>query len=402
MKKSVSFIILLVLTACSEKSDPAPEPIEFLEAQLLNASSGYEYYVFATDPSGGFLDLKPITSSGSVKLSGPIATDKINVTLVAVNPAAYNKYLLTTHSGVTKNSKMIWGVTFTAPQSPTIDSEISIEVKNIGSTSIDDVMITNGVYDGRASGSATIFGGSYKTSARYSQSHPHLVISSFRSGVPVYSILKDVKNAQKITLDYNTDFKACETIVKIPADGSINAGIYGWQATSTNTVPYYLGGNEPFQKHDQIGVPSGFERYSNNVYKAGSKLRWWYGKVGTPITADFKLFTDSIKVSDPSPSKLTMTTTTGFSYCKANYGPANSYDIHWKWFAADFEGLRFPSVPNEVKAKFPDAKFDGFITKYVGFVKNTDQTYQQYLTEEFDGKVNARTEYQEFEKFIVN
>ncbi len=380
---------LLLLVACKNDDDPAPNPTITLLTFKQDASTptaNTDDWIFVTDESGTLLDIKQFEAGQAITLTSNKATasEKINVTIFQYSKTTNELMAFNSYLGIASNQSWTeYKKVATTPVFPPIVGTFTINVNNYPSGFSYFYVTTN---DLGLAGNGPVSSAQY---ALLSTEPTKITICTYRNNIPVYTNLI-VSVGNTYTLDFLTDFKPMEHVLSYDMTNatfySVDISAFDGPATLNSpqgyTIANYGFTSNPTAPGNLVtGWPDGFNSYKTRVLVMYPNVFKLYYKFGAGATAT--PFADDITSSVTNPDYKNFAFTSAGNYQMRTSIWTNKIAdpvINWT-FNSPANGIqRFSDIPAELTAKYPVLGTTTLSFEQNGFMKYLDGfTYEDYI-----------------------
>lgn len=388
-----------IVFACSQKDDPGPaqepEVILFIEVGTQWANW---YWVYATDDNGEVLDIKGC-GRGLTELKASTELSKINVTLCRKGDpdSQSNNFTFTTYMGVPLKTK----IELPDDPIPTPGNDLGAAIFSIANyTESGDPLLNLSFSTPKRSLSVdkpvkeSFENNSLVVAYTLRENPAKMLITGKRGETPVYFLKTGIKPQDKLDLDYETDFKPADKIVKMDYFGYNNAEVLGFMNGESNS--YYLSSADT--DSPSFGYVDGFDRYQTTIsnYNTANGNVTQYFKVGTPAsTVTFP--THNLTVTNPGRATFDFTLLPSYTYARAEWRYSVGSDfITMTTYGDASTKLRcfdFPAKLTEMYQFLDKLDRSKILFNNLGVYQHVDGfTYPDFLAEKLGDEKPATTE----------
>jgi len=324
----VATLCALVL-ACSKKDDPEPEqtPEVILSIEVGTQWANW-YWVYATDDNGEVLDIKGC-GRGLTELKASTELSKINVTLCRKGDpdSQSNNFTFTTYMGVPVKT------TIELPDDPipTPGNDLGAAIFSIANYVESGDPLLNLSFSTRQQNPSvdrpveeSFENNSLVLAYTLRESPAKVLVTGKRGETPVYFLKTGIKPQDQLDLDYNTDFKPADKILKIDYFGYNAATALGFMNGESNS--YFLSSANTDSQN--LGYVDGFDRYQTSIFNNNTVNRnnTQYFKEGTPASAiTFPLH--NLTVTNPGRATFDFTLIPSYTYARAEWRYSVGSDV---------------------------------------------------------------------------
>lgn len=345
------------LFACSDDDDKKTA------APLLTVVVDESYvvdgdnWIFVTDLSGDVLDTKPYATGQTVTLSTTNEADKINVTIFQGHDTGNLKELsFHTYTNLNRGDSLKLSITVATPPTSS-PGEATIEISNYSDA---DNVPNSLVFSNTQGWNNSATAGVLDAVVTLPQSPADVLVSGYRSGVPVYSWANALVPDDLVEKDYAV-FDAYPKQIKLDYPGITSGSITGYYAG--NTTPYFFSNSSQLDQTTfktntpTLGYLDGFDRYQTYVFNqndAGTVSYYKTGSVNTSIAIPvftFSLTNDDIK-------NFSFNFSEDYTYFDAQWQYVQESNwVHWNIESEPGQFSGVTSIPTEIRSLYPQLDF---------------------------------------------
>jgi hypothetical protein len=360
--------VVFLLTACHDEGDFSTPATILTVAIDPGVFPTDETWIFATSDDGNVLDVKHIlVDDRTVTLSSVKRVSKIHVTFFyAFKNGGIRYSTFTTYAAIPK------GTTLTLPG----------RQKSLPPMGVASFNISNYTESWRVLNFSNSEGSMYKNALHQDelsvdislgQAPGDVLMAGYRSGVPVYSWARGVQGGDLIERDFLNDFEPFPHLLKLVFEGENNGSILGFDANGraqsgmVNSV--YLIGTQWSTDHPVIGYVDGFDSYETIVTNSTATGSVEYHKIGQP-NLSFTIPPVTCKIINENLSDFSFTLSQPHTYYNASWKyPDNEEYIGWDVAGPAGQAMKWPTIPDEIGAKYQDLEPDRFVLNFMAFTQ---------------------------------
>lgn len=379
------FFLAAFFTSC----DPDDQPTEKLELFGIEVSSDYInpndiQYVVVHDIEGTLLDEVHLENGQEYKLTGAFVPDKLDITLLTLDPIS-KQFRLNTFRSVSTGGT--WKLR--RPDSPGIPSPVgsaTFEIRNLESFESPSVAvrIETGTGNGAAT-NVTFQNNIYRGTKELFSTSSKVFVTALRNGDRVYKTLENVAPDDNIVLDVN-DFVEFDSSFPVNPllDGMVTQGFKGDKIYTLSSFDQFNEMNPP-----TLGYINGFDRYYSLVATiqnhTDNAIHVTREKLGDPIPdAEFPQYYTIYGESEITQFALQNMPTVTMQEAKFSY--EGDYDITWTVVSNGLINPQAKSVPPRLKESIPDLLLSQLGCYGASFRQYlSGETYEEIIERQFDG-----------------
>jgi len=347
----------IFLFACNDDDDKK------IDAPLLTVVVDESYtvdgdnWIFVTDLSGDVLDTKSYATGQTVTFNSSNEADKINVTIFQGHDSGNLKELsFRTYTNLDRGDSLTLRLTVTTPPASS-PGEATIEITNYSDA---DNVPSSLVFSNTQGWNNSATAGVLDAVVTLPQSPADVLVSGYRSGVPVYNWVTALVTDDVVARDYAT-FDAFPKQIKLDYPGVTSGSMVGYYAGST--TPYFFSNSTQLDlttfKTDAptLGYLEGFDHYQTYVFNqndAGTVSYYKTGSVNTSIA--IPAFTFSLTNGDIK--NFAFNFSEEYTYFDAQW--QYQEDVNWVHWNIESEPGQFSgvtSIPTEIRSLYPQLDF---------------------------------------------
>jgi hypothetical protein len=361
---SCTFIFLV---SCQKGDDTDSQTILTLQVDADYGLLG-DNWVFVTDGTGAVLAAEPFAKGKTVTLTSEKRLDKVDVTIfyywevplgVVDNRISFNTY-----AGVPVGTVM--HLKATIPSDLGTEKQAHFTFSNFDGG---DIMFSNGkedynyrLVDDVQGNEANVpfYGGG------------DILMSAYRSGVPVYNWARGVSDGDEVSRDFANDFTPLEHQMTLNFEGKNTARVTA--SNSATDEAFYIMDTYFIPKayasdHPVIGAVDGFNVFYTTVTNTKANGQVVYEKAGAFNTAfTIPTFTFSLVKSDIQDYAFTFSQDYTYHMAEWSYIASSSY-IWWDVHAPTGTTVKGLTVPADIVAKYPAIDMSKFAFNYASFTQ---------------------------------
>jgi hypothetical protein len=314
-------------------------------------------WIFVTDLSGDVLDTKSYATGQTITFSSTKDADKINVTIFQGHDSGNLKELsFHTYTNLERGDSLKLSLTVTTP--PTSSAgEATIEISNYFD---DDNVPASLLFSNTYGWNSSSTGGVADVVVTLPHSPADVLVSGYRSGVPVYSWVNALATDDMTEEDFST-FDAFPKQIKLDFPGVTTGYIVGYYAG--NATPYYFTNSNqldqtPFKSNTPtLGYLEGFDHYQTYAFNQndnGTVSYYKTGSVNTSIAIPAFTFT----LTNPDIKNFSFNFSEAYTYFDAQwqYQEATNW-VHWNIESEPGQISGVNSIPTEIRSLYPQLDF---------------------------------------------
>ncbi|HEY5749529.1 MAG TPA: hypothetical protein VIU12_25855, partial [Chryseolinea sp.] len=190
-----------------------------------------------------------------------------------------------------------------------------------------------------------------------------MLITGKRGETPVYFLKTGIKPLDKLDLDYETDFKPAEKILKLDYFGTSSVEVLGFMNGESN--PYSLSAANTDSPN--FGYVDGFDRYQTFIFNDNPSNRniTEYFKEGTPASV-ITIGAHNLTVTNPGRATFDFTLIPSYTYARAG----------WRYSAGD-DHIRLNTY-GDASTKLKCFDFPAKLTEMYQFLDKLDRSKIQF------------------------
>ncbi len=370
------------LSGCSEdgKEPEVPRPLLVLDTEAIPYLTK-NHWIYATDADGNLLGVQKAVRGEVVTLPNTTHAQKFNLTIINGSETPDGK----TYASILTYADVESG------------STVKGQHGTAGLVLIDPGMVTFKIttYDGPAYGmkftnpgshlsyTESIESGTLNADIQLCRLPSDVLLTTYRDGVPVYKMLKNVKDGDHVELDMKRDFTPFEHQRTLDFKGYYSEGTYneGWVSGAylddtrkfivfpfTLIDTYYLRYTKDWTAHPIIGYVDGFDAYDMRVFNTQPSGYVEYNKQAIDIEESFNSFkipTFNFKTFSTDIHHFSFQFSEDFTHYTAYFRSfSDAHELSWEIHAPKGADLNVGDIPYEILAEYPMINPDAF--KYEG------------------------------------
>jgi hypothetical protein len=314
-------------------------------------------WIFVTDLSGEVLDTKSYATGQTVTFSATNEADKINVTIFQGHDAGNLKELsFRTYTNLDRGDSLKLSLTATTPPTSS-PGEATIEISNYSDA---DNVPSSLLFSNTQGWSNSATAGVLDAVVTLPQSPADVLVSGYRSGVPVYSWVSALMTDDVVQRDFAA-FDAYPKQIKLDYPGLTSGSIVGYYAGSP--TPYFLSNSSQLDlttfktNAPTLGYLEGFDHYQTYVLNqndAGSVSYYKTGSVNTSIA--IPAFTFSLTNGDIKNFSFNFSEEYTYFDAQWQYQEDTNW-IHWNIESEPGQFSGVTSIPAEIRSLYPQLDF---------------------------------------------
>jgi hypothetical protein len=398
--RNILLISLLLLLSCENGEDPVPVSILTVEVSQAYLTDGTDAWIYVTNSKGDVLDIDSLQNGKTLMIETPNPPDAFMVTILrSKRLSSTDNFSFESYADISKGSKLILGSNeIITSQPPPFAGYADFAIKNYTESGQPQQFInfSNGFYSGTAINTTTnqYTGNTFTATVFLPETASDILISAYKSGDPVYSFIKGVKDADKLALDFN-EFKKYENVIDLGAQGNSLGVITGFYK-NRGPMGYIMGSSNlitDLSLPRKLGFLNGFDSYNTYLLSYRGTESIIYTKTGLPVALPFVWPSFSVQIKDKTPQKLSFETSNEYSSKSVSwfYQPAG-LNISWTISGASGSDIRVYSFPEKLVSKYPVLDFNKLSFGGVSISGNKDgYTYEEMIKEKFSGELKGRT-----------
>ena len=351
------FGMSVLLFACSDDEDKKADPplltVVVDESYVVDGDN----WIFVTDASGDVLDTKSYITGQTVTFNSTNDADKINVTIFQGHDSGNLKELsFRTYTNLDRGDSLKLSLTANTP-STSSPGEATIEISNYSDADNVPASLWFSNTDGW-NNSAT--NGVLDAVVTLLQSPADVLVSGYRSGVPVYSWADALMTDDIVEKDFAA-FDAYPNQIKLDYPGVTSGSIVGYYAG--NLTPYFLSNSSQLDQTTfktntpTLGYLDGFDYYQTYAFNqndGGTVSYYKTGSVNTSIA--IPAFTFSLTNGDIK--NFSFNFSEEYTYFDAQWQYQEDANwVHWNIESEPGQNLGVTSIPPEIRSLYPQLDF---------------------------------------------
>ncbi|AYB32502.1 hypothetical protein [Chryseolinea soli] len=368
LKSTAPLFVLLVcifLSGCQKDEVTGPKAILSLQVDANYTETG-DHWIFATDATGEVLDVKPYSAGEAVTLTSEKAVDKMNVTLFryyedVIITSTYKYTNLNTYADIPVGTALHFGST-TVDNGPKATAHFTI-----ANTNGTQVNFTNGSSLSERSETDFTNGVGELVDLSFYGAPSDMLMTGYRSGIPVYNWVKGLKDGDVVSRDFQTDFMPYPHQLFLDFGGTSSGYVKARNAAGKSyfmSDSYFSTGATPV-----IGFIDGFASYQMYIDNTKPNGTVSYYKSG-PFNLSPTIPTFNFSIS----KKDFLDYAFDFSQDYTTYGVTWSYSdgLEYTWWSVSAPAgttLTKLNIPDEIAAKYPKLDESKFGKISIGFTK---------------------------------
>jgi hypothetical protein len=351
------FVMSIFLFAC--KGDEEKKTALPLLTVIVDESYTVDgdNWIFVTDLTGDVLDTKSYATGQTVSFSSTNEADKINVTIFQGHDSGNLKELsFHTYTNLDRGDSLKLSLTVTTP--PTSSAgEATIELSNyFDADNIPASLLFSNTYGW--SSSAT--GGVADVVVTLPQSPADVLVSGYRSGVPVYGWVNALATDDIADEDFST-FSAFPKQLKLDYPGVTSGYIVGYYAG--NTTPYYFSNSTQLDQTTfksntpTLGYLDGFDHYQTYVFNQNDNGTVSYYKTGS-VNTSIAIPAFTFSLTSPEIKTFAFNFSEAYTYYDAQWQYQEGTNwVHWNIESEPGQISGVTSIPTEIRSLYPQLDF---------------------------------------------
>lgn len=358
-------VLACVFLAGCQKDEEIGTPKTILTLQVdAGTSLVGDNWIFATDATGEVLGVEQYAPGKTVTFTSAKAVDKITV-----NFFQYSEQQVETtmqrYTWISSYADVPAGTALHIEADRTDLPPWSKATFSLTDVDNGDIGFTNGSV---ADPSYVLSNGTLDVDLSFFGSPSDVLMTGYRAGVPVYNWATGVKDGDKITRDYETDFTPFQHQITLDFDGITSAYVLAQNARGKN-YSLIRNPNETPGVKPVIGYVDGFDSYRTTIRNAQTNGVVTYEKSGTfNLSPTIPAFTFS-KISDDF-QDYAFNFSQDYTYYAVAWGYSDGADyFSWNKTALAGTTVKQLSIPKEIAAKYPTPDASKFKFYGVGFTK---------------------------------
>ena len=399
LHRVIFLVALLVLQACNEKDEPAPEPETFLTVTLsTNYYINDDMWIFATDETGKVLDATPVKSGSSFTLKALSPPELINLTVYYKGGGVNVNHLFYTYAGITNGDE----ITLARAQSsfflPPVNGEATLNIQNCSpyaSLSLSDGHAYSQVHSQANTSVNALFDLRQQTS--------NILVSSYIGmDKPVYGWVNNVGNAGVYTIDFN-NLTPFPRDISVMFSESVSVFLIGRGADDASTG--YVMANHGFSTISpdptlaKFGYLEGFDEYRLVATTTRSTSNYFritrYLKYGDSLPEDISFPDNTLNIKESAIGNFSFDYSSTYTY-RSHYWreDATDHTVHWQVYTDEATTPPITELPEAFAAKYPSVSLNNLTYSESEFHKHENgYTYAQFLLDNFASVTPEQREY---------
>jgi hypothetical protein len=387
------------LSACQHEPDELSEPETILTLQVgPEAFLGGENWIFATNDNGDVLDVKPFAVDETVTLSSAKRVDKINVTFFKTALDRGIRYTtFTTYSAIAKGTTWSMGASvYLDPQPVGVATFKVSDYEGLPGM----LKFSNSEWYSNdpsvTSGDELVVGVPLRKAG-------DVLLSGYRSGVPVYNWAKGVQVGDVVERNFLTDFEAFPHQVKLDFEGTSDGTVigrtlenpYGTVLISSNDVVGTKWQTDP----PVIGYVDGFDSYEISVWNTRTNGAVNYYHVGRPDLS-FSIPTFTFSANNTDMLDFSFNFSLPHTYYSADWRYYDGMQFaEWRATAPSGQAPKGFAIPNEIAAKYGAldlSKFEYWGVRFKQVIEGKSKSYPEAVSRIVANKADGDQTYYDY------
>jgi len=315
-------------------------------------------WIFVTDLSGDVLDTKSYAPGQTITFSSTNEADKVNVTIFQGHDTGNLKELsFRTYTNLDRGDSLKLSVTVATPPTSS-PGEATIEISNYSDAdNVPSTLLFSNTQGWNNSATAGVL----DAVVTLPKSPADVLVSGYRSGVPVYSWANALMADDIVEKDF-TAFDAYPEQIKLDYPGVTSGSIVGYYPS--NSTPYFFSNSSQLDQTTfktntpTLGYLDGFDHYQTYVFNqndAGTVSYYKTGSVNTSIA--IPAFTFSLTNGDIK--NFAFNFSEEYTYFDAQWQYLEDTNwIHWNIESEPGQFSGVTSIPTEIRSLYPQLDFN--------------------------------------------
>ena len=350
----VIFCAFVVVVACDSSDGESAGPQVLLTLQI-DAEHNLEgdNWIFASDENGAVLDVKPYSAGQTVTLSGVDETDKVTITFFQSGTNTDGDYpFIETYTDIAK------GTTLHLEANPTTPPDkVTFKISGVSNLAGD---LLTGFSSGYSSGLDGVQSGDLlnEVVSLYDATFPcDILVSGYRSDVPVYNWAKGVHVGDVISRNFATDFTPFPHQTTLDLVGKYGVSVSGIDLKRSLAIEliqtYWLSSqvvNKPV-----VGYIDGFDAYAVRARGIKENGKVIYSQIGDVPNFSFTLPDFTLSVTNENMAGFAFNFSQDYTYYRASWGVSTATSNRlWDVIAPAGRSPKNLILPDEIKTKYPE------------------------------------------------
>jgi hypothetical protein len=313
-------------------------------------------WIFVTDLSGDVLDTKSYATGQTITFNSTKDADKINVTIFQGHDAGNLKELsFRTYTNLDRGDSLKLNLTISTP--PNAIGDATIELSNYGDG---DNVPASLLFSNTFGWSSSATGGVADVVVTLPQSPADVLVTGYRSGVPVYSWVNALATDDIAEKDFST-FDAFPRQFKLDYPGVSSGYVVGFYAG--NATPYYFNNSSQLDQSafktntPTLGYLEGFDHYQTYVFNQNDNGTVNYYKTGS-VNTSIVIPAFTFSLTTPDIKNFSFNFSEDYTYFDAQWQYQEDANwVHWNIESEPGQFSGVTSIPPEIRSLYPQLDF---------------------------------------------
>jgi hypothetical protein len=351
MRTVFRFAVLIALIGCEYEDIRTPAITVVVDNSIIYGKQ-VDAWAFLSDNSGNIYDTRQLSDNAIVEMRALHNAPQLNLTVVYVSKEVEHNFFIRTYSDLPRHTKFHLRELDLGSLNQEPIGSLNVTLQNYNESEFPQGAIIVSAPD-QVSYSPSSF---THTNSTFSGSYnlfqqPHKVlISSFRSGKPVYTLLGGPLPSSNIVIDFNQMAEAEATLTLQTEDCEISAiadeSYFGYSMAGTYERYLCRENSRPYT----VGYPPGFNKYFTRIRRISAGKVEQIEKRGSPITElEFPTLTYRLVSPDVLNPELEVSNNTSHVLTYWTDFETTS----WLVYGPKTMNLAPTSIPNSITNKYP-------------------------------------------------